>query len=135
MNQKWEGNVRQLQNVIHSAVIFTQGKIRVTDLAGEALVEELPNPLTKFESMTTGSLNIDHVIRNTVIAALRRNNWCKLSAAQEMGVGRQTFYNYLHKYQMDEFIALSKAENKKTAIVPEPVATPVAEPVSEPVTV
>jgi len=103
MSVKWEGNVRQLQNAIHRSVIFClNGKVTAHDFANEVIETVEPSIFKETEALAEGceSLSLDDVIKRTVAAALQRNHWNKQSAAKEMGIGRQTLYNYLGKYQL-----------------------------------
>jgi transcriptional regulator of acetoin/glycerol metabolism len=89
----WEGNVRQLQNAIHKAVIFSEsGKITTADFDHALPIPANPT-LEKRES-----LDLDQIIKETCVVALKRHKGNKGAAAADLGVGRQTMYNYITKY-------------------------------------
>lgn len=98
-NARWDGNVRELQNSIHRAIIFAQGKeVSTSDFSlsvalGESATEIAPTLVQR------DTLNLDAVIRDVCKAALAKHHGNKLAAA-DMGIGRQTLYNYLEKYGM-----------------------------------
>lgn len=94
----WEGNVRQLQNAIHRAVIFSQNGKVVTEDFAHAVTPLAASPVPTVSSIANKqSLDLDEVIKDTVILALKKHAGNKLAAAKEMGVGRQTLYNYLKR--------------------------------------
>ena len=84
----WPGNVRQLRNVIDSAMVLAEGdKIEVHDLmlhdAGGDQME---------------SLRIDHWERRLIGEALRRTKNRVPEAAKLLGLGRATLYRKIEEY-------------------------------------
>ena len=84
----WPGNVRQLRNVIDSAMVLADGdKIEVHDLmlhdAGGDQME---------------SLRIDHWERRLIGEALRRTKNRVPEAAKLLGLGRATLYRKIEEY-------------------------------------
>lgn len=95
----WEGNVRQLQNAIHRAIIFSQdGKISTADFPHAIAVKTQ----TSTPMVDRDSFNVDVILKEVVIAVLKKHGGNKKVAAQEMGIGRQTLYNYLEKYGLSD---------------------------------
>jgi len=88
MSYQWPGNVRQLRNVIDSAVVLANSDtIQVTDLGlRDAGGDE-------FES-----LRIDHWERRLIEEALKRTEGNVPAAAKLLGIGRATLYRKIDEY-------------------------------------
>ncbi|MXV73394.1 sigma-54-dependent Fis family transcriptional regulator, partial [Candidatus Poribacteria bacterium] len=100
MQHDFPGNVRELKNAIESAVLF-----ETTD---QLQPQSLPLHLTQKDSQTaTGSptdttviLPLDEVERRAIIHALKVTDNNISAAAQALGIGRNTFYRKLDKYNL-----------------------------------
>ena len=92
----WPGNVRQLQNSIQSAVLLCEDSgIDVRDLNIA--------PGAKGNESTDQNLSLLQAMeRNTIIQALKDTKGNKLKAAARLGIGRQTLYNKLKAYGIEE---------------------------------
>jgi len=86
----WPGNVRQLRNVIDSAVVMADGpEILTSDLAlHDAGVEEID------------TLRIDHWERKLITLALERTGGSIPEAAELLGVSRATAYRKIAEYDI-----------------------------------
>ena len=88
----WPGNVRQLRNVIDSAVVLAGGnRIEASDLglheiSGQAELE---------------SLSLDHWERRLIAEALKRTSGSVPEAAKLLGLGRATLYRKIEEYGID----------------------------------
>jgi len=86
----WPGNVRQLRNVIDSAVVLAGGNaIEVEDLS---IREPMSGELE--------SLRVDYWEKKLIIEALRRTQGNVPEAAQLLGLGRATLYRKIDEYQV-----------------------------------
>ncbi len=88
LSYHWPGNVRQLRNVIDSAVVMAPGEtIQAGDLAlRDAGVNRLE------------SLRIDDWERKLIIEALNRTSGAVPEAAKLLGIGRATLYRKIDQY-------------------------------------
>lgn len=88
---RWPGNVRQLRNVIDSAVVMADGaKIEARDLAlRDSGGEELD------------TLQIDQWEKKLIIEALKRTNDNVPEAAKLLGIGRATLYRKIEQYHIE----------------------------------
>jgi two-component system response regulator PilR (NtrC family) len=115
----WEGNVRELRNVVERACILAEGdliteKDLAVNLAAAADPASLPAPPTFAEAMvevaservpadndpeSLASIERDHIVRT-----LRRVGGNKKAAAKMLGLSRRALYRRLERHQLDETI-------------------------------
>ncbi len=88
----WPGNVRQLRNVIDSAVVLADGE--TIDVSVLGLREETPLE-SEWET-----LMIDHWERKLISIALERTQNNVPEAAKLLGIGRATLYRKIDEYQI-----------------------------------
>ena len=90
LKYRWPGNVRQLRNVIDSAVVLAEeNEIRPSDLG---LRDSGSEPLD--------SLKIDQWERKLITEALKRVGGNVPEAAQLLGIGRATLYRKIEVYNI-----------------------------------
>jgi DNA-binding NtrC family response regulator len=89
----WPGNVRQLQNEVQRAVLMSAGPmIEPHDLSISTVAAPAENDLSLMEAME----------RNTILQVLQETGGNKLETAKRLGIGRQTLYNKLKAYKLEE---------------------------------
>ena len=90
----WPGNVRQLQNEIQRAVLMGDRSVVDTrDLSITTVMSQKDNPdLTLMEAME----------RNAIIQMLKETGGNKLETAKRLGIGRQTLYNKIKIYGVEQ---------------------------------
>jgi transcriptional regulator with PAS, ATPase and Fis domain len=95
----WQGNIRQLENVIQQAVLVSSGP--------ELLLEHLPPPVQEHtlrrqvpDCLPTDSLyhNREQLERTTIQRVLINTNFSRRAAAEALGVSRVTLYKKMKKY-------------------------------------
>jgi DNA-binding NtrC family response regulator len=93
----WPGNVRQLENVVQSAVLVSTGP--------ELLPAHLPPPVlgradVGGQGRRPRGLRRAHAEaeRALILRTLRRHGWRRASAARALGIDRVTLYRKLKKY-------------------------------------
>lgn len=102
LNHDWPGNIRELENVIERAVIFTDGdELGVADLPFKTVEEnepgeELREALRQFE-------------RQHILYCLRRHGFDKNETAEHLGIGLSSLYR-----KMDE-LGIAKQEEDGNA--------------------
>ena len=107
MLHKWEGNVRELQNVIERAVILCKGNV-ITDehlpvsivRSSHIIEKERHNPTSaslQFDIPPDG-LSLDALEKQLVTQALEKSKNNKTKAAKLLGLTRGTFRYRLQKY-------------------------------------
>ena len=91
------GNVRELENILERAVIFTEGAvIEATDLDLAETVKPSTAPLSV---RATGTLKENE--RALIAAALARWEGNRTRAAAELGITRRTLFNKLRQYGLE----------------------------------
>jgi transcriptional regulator with PAS, ATPase and Fis domain len=103
LNHEWRGNVRELENVIERAVIFSEGReIGVEDMpfstAGitDDVGEDLKEALSQFE-------------RQHILYSLRRHNYDKSETAKHLGIGVSSLYRKMDELSIPKNVGESGA--------------------------
>ena len=88
LSYQWPGNVRQLRNVIDSAIVMTESnEITIDDLGiRDATSDDLE------------TLQIDHWERKLILEALKRTENSVPKAAKLLGISRATLYRKIDEY-------------------------------------
>ena len=91
LTYSWPGNVRQLRNVIDSAVVLAAGdSIHAADLGIRAI--DVPQQMD--------SLRIADWEKKLIEDALRRTRGRIPEAARLLGIGRATLYRKIDEYEI-----------------------------------
>jgi DNA-binding NtrC family response regulator len=107
LEHDWQGNVRELANVMEHAYIIAGG--------GPILPEHLPHTVSQPSSLTP-SLNLapgtapprqassaartlEEIEMEHVLRVLEKHGGSKTAAAQELGISLKTMYNKLNRLQ------------------------------------
>jgi two-component system response regulator PilR (NtrC family) len=101
LNHHWRGNVRELENVIERAVIFSEDR--------EIGVEDLPFTVEGVTNDSGEDLKeaLQQFERQHILYSLRRHNYDKSETAKQLGIGVSSLYR-----KMDELnIAKNLGEN------------------------
>jgi two-component system NtrC family response regulator len=89
----WPGNIRELRNVIHRAVVLSSND--------ELTIEDFPD-FKKNEYSTydiTGSMFMESE-RELVLGVLNKNNWNISASARELGLSRGSLRHRIKKYSL-----------------------------------
>ena len=110
VNARWEGNVRELRNVVESLVVLTPStEIRVADLPEELKrfangeFHSQPGEPTAETPVTRGpssSLTMDEIERLAILGALDRTGGNRTQAAELLGIGLRTLQRKLKEYKV-----------------------------------
>ena len=95
MDYPWPGNVRELKNAVEYASVLCPG--------GTISVSHLPSELRDPQKSVPGENQTPsgNSEKEAIVDALNRTKWNKTKAAKLLGISRGTFYNRLHKYEID----------------------------------
>ena len=89
----WPGNVRELENAIERAMVVTKDEV--------IREEDLPFQL-KTEIMTPASDSLEEVEKFHIINILNRMDWNITRSAETLRIDRQTLYNKIKKYGIQQ---------------------------------
>jgi transcriptional regulator with PAS, ATPase and Fis domain len=90
----WPGNIRELRHGIEKAVILNEtGKITPEDLFFNNKMRKQPSE--------SWPLKFEEIEKKAIIRALANQQGVLTEAAKELGLTRQTLYNKLKKYNID----------------------------------
>jgi Nif-specific regulatory protein len=92
LGYSWPGNVRQLRNVIDSAIVMCDGNVILPDDLGL-------RDATSSEQLE--SLRIDYWERKLIQEALKRTSGNIPEAARLLGLGRATLYRKVEEYGIE----------------------------------
>ncbi len=95
------GNIRELENLLERAMIFSEGEILEADEL------ELRNSLSHekkidLQSTSEGGRTLKELEKNSIVAALHRWEGNRSRAAEELGVSRRTIINKINEYGIDD---------------------------------
>jgi len=93
LGYSWPGNVRQLRNVIDSAVVMCEGNVILPDDLG---LRDAGGASDQLES-----LRIDFWERKLIHEALKRTGGSIPDAAKLLGLGRATLYRKVEEYGIE----------------------------------
>ncbi len=102
----WPGNIRELENVIHRAVIVCNDRM----LRPEHIIipteeeQDIPRTLEELKKRKKDIRlkSIEEIEKGFLVSALRRNGWNITRAAQEIGMQRTNFHALLKKYNISK---------------------------------
>ena len=90
LGYQWPGNVRQLRNVIDSAVVMAEGDV--------ILPEDLGIRAADKPGLGNRTLRLDHWERELIKEALERTESNVPNAAKLLGTSRATLYRKIEEY-------------------------------------
>ncbi|MCH7887125.1 MAG: sigma-54-dependent Fis family transcriptional regulator [Candidatus Marinimicrobia bacterium] len=98
-NHKWRGEVRELENIVERAMIFTEGpKLSIQDLPESisAKSELIDVSSAKDLSTVMGNFEINHIL-----SELKNNNWDKKKTSELLGISLSSLYRKLEQHEAD----------------------------------
>lgn len=95
MGLRWEGNVRELENVIERAVVLCQGDLIDAD---DIPASDAANSESFFGSATTDFPTVENLEKRYIKLVLEKTGGRKDKAAQILGINRRTLYRKEREY-------------------------------------
>jgi len=96
LNHEWRGNVRELENVIERAVIFSEGR--------QIGVEDLPFAVGEITDDVGEELKeaMEHFERQHILYSLRRHKYDKTETAKSLGIGVSSLYRKMDELKIEK---------------------------------
>ncbi len=106
LNYPWPGNVREMENAIRSAVIYSNNGLMTPETLPIHVVEGTAGPANDpsvaafFAARQGDSLGsrIEITEKDLIEQALLNNNFSRTNTARHLGISRVTLYNKMRKY-------------------------------------
>ncbi len=113
-NQRWEGNIRELENLIQRSLVLSQGSQITSSILSIIPGQYLPSLSTQQQEKTTPKnlptptkenteiLSLDDVEKNAIQNALNQKKWNMSQVAKALKISRTTLYSKIQKYNIQE---------------------------------
>jgi transcriptional regulator with PAS, ATPase and Fis domain len=103
----WSGNVRQLENVIHHAIIMTyDDRISLEDIP-ENIYSSIPagvihsmNGYVKKDNVIITDIDLNEMEKTQILKALEQSRWRISEAAEILGIHRNTLRQKINKHNL-----------------------------------
>jgi two-component system, NtrC family, response regulator HydG len=113
LNYRWQGNIRELKNVIRRAALLTEGEeVQIKALPLEMTINSRPMmaDMPRMAETTSPVKEIKHDLKNaameaeyeTILRVLREVNFNKTKAAEILQIDRKTLYNKMKANNLDK---------------------------------
>jgi len=90
----WPGNIRELEHTIEKAVIMSEsGKLKVHDFFSGSTISHKSD---------TNIVKLDEMEKKMIALAIEKNTGNIKAAADQLGITRQTLYNKMRKYEINQ---------------------------------
>lgn len=108
-NYDWQGNIRQLRNVMEQSVIMCDRIIQTYDILIDNIEEDNVEKIKQHHQLK-GIFNDDDILniplrtraleQELILEALKRSDNNKSRAIEMLNIGRKTFYKKLKEYEL-----------------------------------
>ena len=98
---RWEGNVRELRNLIESLVVLADASTRVLTLdhLPEHYRSRLPLPATTVPTPAGSSRRMEDIEKDAILRTLQQTGGNRTRAAEILGIGLRTLQRKLREYE------------------------------------
>lgn len=103
----WPGNVRELENAIERAFVVASGRaITLEDIPPEMMEQDVGRAAKSRRDLRSSEPKGE---REMILQALTATAWNKAKAARQLGIGRNTLYAKMDKYEIPRSPAIGRA--------------------------
>lgn len=95
---KWNGNIRELRNVIERCVILADSLVITTDLLP---VEIKQNAISSSKDKAISSFELAHAEKNHIQKVLNYSEGNKTKTAKLLGIALTTLYRKMNEYRLE----------------------------------
>ncbi len=105
-NYDWPGNVREMENTLHRAMILSSDKVirraHLGDIGQKQGAIEVPRTSEELKRIkkATREKSVEDVEKLFVLEALKRNEWNVTRSAEDTGMQRANFQSLMKKYEI-----------------------------------
>jgi DNA-binding NtrC family response regulator len=105
-NARWDGNVRELKNVVEKACMLSEGTmVSERELAGAFLPEQSASPGHRAGPAPAragdSAVALEEVERDHILDVLRQVNGNRMKAAKVLGISRRALYRRLERHHLE----------------------------------
>ena len=93
LRYNWPGNIRELRHTVEKAVILCENNFIEASDFNFSMKQETDEPFRD-------GISLEDAERILIVNSLNRYNWNISEAAKELGIGRQTLYRKIEKYDI-----------------------------------
>lgn len=96
----WQGNIRELENIIEAAIHLAKTDV----ITLEAIPEYIKNPPLYHSDMKANSLKemLHEAEKNILLRTIKKHAGDKRKAAKELGISKSSMYEKIQKYGLNE---------------------------------
>jgi DNA-binding NtrC family response regulator len=107
----WQGNVRELRNVIERAIILeSTNKIGLSSIIIDPEQSDCFCNSPKVENMNISDFSLEKAERQLICRALQETNWQKTKAAELLGISRATLYTKVKQLNLESDPSFSQLD-------------------------
>ncbi|WP_299059481.1 sigma-54 dependent transcriptional regulator [uncultured Polaribacter sp.] len=92
LKYNWPGNIRELQHTMERCVILSENNLLT--------VNDFMFNQRQTKALNTADITIDEMEKNMIITALKKHDGNYSTAAEQLGITRQTLYNKTKRYKI-----------------------------------
>jgi two-component system, NtrC family, response regulator len=112
-NYDWPGNVRELENAVARIVVLSRGnEVTVADLPTFLRADPVRLDADKL-SLPANGVSLEALERNVILAALRKYQGNRSSAARYLSISRKVLVNRITKYRIQKAEVMSEPEKQQ----------------------
>ena len=115
LNAPWEGNVRELENVLERAAILCDDEVITPEHLPEYIVEEVSaqgqKPFEAIFENVDDIKSLEEMEKAYIFYTLARTNWNKALAAEKLGIDLSTLYRKIDRYGIRDLIPQKRASD------------------------